>query len=148
MTCCSRCSRSAKRAPHSVATHYVLHSTPSWNFTPSTIFASHSNPRSRRQLRSSHRPSCRSSRAHHVRAADVDHPCAVGLASSACFVEFFIAVATTSNVCCALRPVIPDASFLRHEWPKVAVLCHTQSVVLSPSNQYFVQFLAPGTKCF
>ena len=39
--------------------------------------------------------------------------------SSACFVEFFIAVATTSNVCCALRPVIPDASFLRHEWPKV-----------------------------
>src|SRR5437773_6663211 len=28
-----------------------------------------------------------------------------------------IAVATTSNVCCALRPVIPDASFLRHEGP-------------------------------
>src|SRR5258705_4220999 len=25
MTCCSRCSRSAKRGPHSVATHYVLH---------------------------------------------------------------------------------------------------------------------------
>src|SRR5205823_2902414 len=42
--------------------------------------------------------------------------------SSACFVEFFIAVATTSHGCCALRPVIPDASFLRHEWPKVAEL--------------------------
>ena len=25
MTCCSRCSRSTKRGPHSVATHYVLH---------------------------------------------------------------------------------------------------------------------------
>ena len=34
----------------------------------------------------------------------------------------FIAVATTSNVCCALRPVIADARFLRHEWPKVAAL--------------------------
>jgi hypothetical protein len=61
--------------------------------------------------------------------------------SSACFVEFFIAVATTRNVSCALRPVIPDASFLRHEWPKVAGLRRTPSVILSPSTQYFVRIL-------
>jgi len=42
-------------------------------------------------------------------------------------VEFFIAVATTRNVCCALRPVIPDASFLKHEWPKVADSCRSYS---------------------
>ena len=38
-------------------------STPSRNFTPATTFASHSNPRNRRQLRSAHRPSLLSSRA-------------------------------------------------------------------------------------
>jgi hypothetical protein len=39
---------------------------------------------------------------------------------SARFVDFFTAVATTSYVCCALTPVIPEVSFLGHEWPKVA----------------------------
>ena len=39
---------------------------------------------------------------------------------SAHFVHFFTAVATTSNVCSALRPVVPDVIFLRHEWPELA----------------------------
>jgi len=42
---------------------YALSFVPWWNFTPSTILASHSNARSRRQLRSATRRACRSSRA-------------------------------------------------------------------------------------
>jgi hypothetical protein len=42
--------------------------------------------------------------------------CAWGHQSlSAHFVDFFTAVATTSNVCSALTPVIPDVRFLGHE---------------------------------
>ena len=47
--------------------------------------------------------------------------CAWGHQSlSAHFVDFFTAVATMSNVCSALTPVIPDVSFFGQEWPELA----------------------------
>jgi len=38
------------------------------------------------------------------------------------FEEFLAAHAASPYVCCALIPVIPDVSFLRHEWQELAAL--------------------------
>lgn len=71
MTCCSECSRGAKRRPYSVATHYVLHLNSVVELHAIDELREPFKPRCRRQLRSAHRPrACRSSRAFR-RASDI-----------------------------------------------------------------------------
>src|SRR5205823_9895429 len=102
MTFYSRCSRSAKRGPHSVATHYVLHFDSVVELHPiddlrEPFEPAQSSPaalRAQAELvdHRAHAVAGQTSflaigpvahggdaRLDHVRAADVDHPCAVGL---------------------------------------------------------------------
>jgi hypothetical protein len=68
MTCCSGCSRSAKRRPHSMAKHYVLHLNSLVELHAIDDLREPFKPRCRRQLRSAHRPrACRSSQAYLAR---------------------------------------------------------------------------------
>src|SRR5437762_194764 len=103
MTCWSRCFRSAKRGPHSVATHYFLHFDSVVELHPiddlrEPFEPAQSSPAAlgaqaelvdHREHSVAGQTSFRAigpvahggeARLDHVRAADVDHPCAVGLA--------------------------------------------------------------------